>query len=360
MLRSARVGVRVCWVLLVCGTAAVVAAFAAACGSTDSEAGTLASSGGDASASGGTTAASGANGLGGDVAPGVGGTGGDPTPSGGTGGAGATDAVGEVRTLGEACSPAGALACAGNYQKLGLVCGASGTWESNITCPGTEVCDTRPGLTAGSCQEQEPNCLGHDPGYLFCLDNDVHECGPDNVDSPVLQECTGLCSDGACDDTVDACPTVPIAVNCSDTCGGPTDNCVTAECSTLWDFEVDADAYADNTFALRTPSAPGTDSCQCGGSGPGVAPEYSMLITVPFQTTPRLIVEVDPPWQLRVSWEAGAPPCSPAQGEQCVIFTASMASSILEVFTYDPAAPAKNVSVRPSDDPYATECPAAP
>ncbi len=334
-----------------------------ACGATEANTGVPANTGGAVASSGGTTASGGEGGVAGapDVTRGgsggaaVGSGGGAGAVAGGTaaggtgqGGTGGAVPVGEVGALGESCSPAGALSCAGNYQKLTLVCGASGAWDVNVTCPGTQICDTRPGVTAGSCQEQDPSCLGHDPGYRFCLENSVHECGPDNLDSPVVQECTGLCTDGVCDNTVDACPTVPIAVNCSDTCGGSSENCATAECSDLRarGVQLDAAEFADYAFVLRTASEPGVDACGCGVSGAGLAPEYSMVINVPSESGPRLVAEVSRPWQLRVEFAEGLPPCSPGEGAQCAEFGGGLGRFFLEVFTYEPNAPTRNVSIR--------------
>ncbi len=332
MLRSARVGTHVRWFRLVGGAVAVVAAFATACGSTDSEGGTLASTGGDASASGGATAAAGANGLGGDATL-------------GTGGSGATEPVGEVGTLGAACSLPGALSCAGNYQKLTLVCGALGTWETNATCPGTQICDTRPGVTAGSCQDQDANCLDRSPEDIVCVDRAVHACNADNIATVLVDACEGgTCIDGACVAT-DPCPTEDTWVNCATDCGGRSDpGCAAAwmPCpvppSTAW--------YSEAGGVLRTPEA--SAACSCSDT----ATRYVVML-VPYSVGWVRITVADP-WSVLAGPQPGAPdpsgivdPCSDLEEVRCLVYDAGTAQGNLEVYavTNDITALPRNVRV---------------
>lgn len=69
--------------------------------------------------------------------------------------------------LGAACKTAGALGCNGSGQKLQLLCDGA-HWVQNGVCPGSTVCDARPGPTVGSCQEPDPQCLAHGAGHSFC------------------------------------------------------------------------------------------------------------------------------------------------------------------------------------------------
>jgi len=87
-----------------------------------------------------------------------------------------------VGTLGSPCDKPGALACAGHAQKLQLLCDG-GVWKSNGVCPGAQICDTRPGPTAGSCQDPDPKCVGKKPGESFCDGAVRRTCGPDLLSS---------------------------------------------------------------------------------------------------------------------------------------------------------------------------------
>src|SRR3990167_10869545 len=69
--------------------------------------------------------------------------------------------------LGAACNHAGALGCSGSGQKLQLLCDGA-RWVQNGVCPGSTVCDARPGPTLGSCQEPDPQCLAHGAGFSYC------------------------------------------------------------------------------------------------------------------------------------------------------------------------------------------------
>jgi len=87
-----------------------------------------------------------------------------------------------VGTLGAPCDKPGALACAGHAQKLQLLCDG-GVWKSNGVCPGDQICDTRPGPTAGSCQPPDPACVGKKPNESFCEGAVRRTCGPDLISS---------------------------------------------------------------------------------------------------------------------------------------------------------------------------------
>jgi len=96
-----------------------------------------------------------------------------------SGDAGDPSAVG---TLGQACDKSGALACGGHAQKLQLICDG-GVWKSLGVCPGAQICDTRLGPTAGSCQDPDPACVGKKPGESFCEGAVRRTCGPDLITS---------------------------------------------------------------------------------------------------------------------------------------------------------------------------------
>jgi len=112
---------------------------------------------------------------------------------------------GAIGTLGAPCSPAGALACAGRAQKLQLLCDGS-KWVSNGVCPGQQICDTRVGTTAGSCQDPAPGCAGKTPGASFCDGATRKTCGPDLVtvvSNPCIDE--QHCRDGVGSECAKSC-----------------------------------------------------------------------------------------------------------------------------------------------------------
>src|SRR5258708_34104679 len=81
-------------------------------------------------------------------------------------------------TLGTACSTPGALACAGHAQKLQLLCDGT-KWNSNGVCSGQQICDTRPGPTAGSRQDPIGASVGQAAGASFCNAAVRQTCRPD-------------------------------------------------------------------------------------------------------------------------------------------------------------------------------------
>ncbi len=322
--------------------ATTLVACAIACGSTGTDGGTVANAGGNTATSGGATGASGANGLGGDATPTTGGTGGTADPTGGTGGSGATDPVGEVGTLGASCSPPGALACAGNYQKLTLVCSASGTWETNTTCPGTQICDTRPGVTGGSCQEQDPNCLDHSPGDPVCVDNAVHACNADNIGTTLVDACEGgSCTDGACAAT-DPCPTEDSWLNCATDCGGISDpECLSALVTCPQPYG--AMWYWDIGGVVRTPQA--SAACSCSGSDTRYVGMVLPLGLGPVRVT------VGEPWSIVLGpHDPSNPgelvsPCADFEEVHCAVYDMDEAGLDVYAVTDDPGALSRNLRI---------------
>lgn len=127
------------------------------------------------------------DGAGGKDSQGKDGAGGSP----GDGGDGSA-----IANLGDPCSKAGQLACAGHAQKLMLLCDGT-KWVSNGVCSGNQLCDTRPGTTAGSCQDPVPLCLGKQPGDGVCDGANRVVCGPDLLTSTtVVCASAALCQAG--------------------------------------------------------------------------------------------------------------------------------------------------------------------
>ncbi len=85
-------------------------------------------------------------------------------------------------TLGSPCTTAGELACQGVGGKLQLLCDGT-KWTSNGVCAGDDVCDPRPGPTAGSCQK--PACTA---GSVTCEGAALTTCGADLL-TKTKEEC---------------------------------------------------------------------------------------------------------------------------------------------------------------------------
>ena len=273
--------------------------------------------GGDV-AVGGTSATGGiANGTG-SVGTGSVGTG----SSAGTGGAGGTGAVpgtggnapvdGNVGTLGQPCSPIGALACAGNAQKLTVLCGGDGTWQPNLTCDVGEFCDSRDGVTVGTCLPVDPLCDGQTPRGQICDGERLIECGPDLIDSKVLEECNVEICGGMCPVP---CPEGEY-VNCDPDCG-EVDAVCRVGCRLQGEVAHTVDlSDVDKDTIVRLPAE--DELCEC-------YPSYSALgkVAVP----PGASVSVDTPWALIAT---DTMDCAPPL-EQCAAFPAGVEGDRLVV-----------------------------
>ncbi len=221
---------------------------------------------GATSADGGTstggvegTGATGAAG-GRDATGGQGATGGED----GTGGRDATGGEGGapddsnpgVQTLGDECDAPGTLACAGEGQKLQLLCDGD-SWVQNGTCAGAAVCDTSE-PNRGSCQEVPEGCMGMTAEDTYCDDYDVRKCGPDRLGQELVEECEGLCEEGQCT-FGNQCPdTIFDFYDCAGDCETWGEECSVSAGEECGYFEISADAKLP--LVVRTPSA--TDACQ--------------------------------------------------------------------------------------------------
>jgi hypothetical protein len=208
---------------------------------------------GDAMAGRGGQATGGA-GAGGSAGMSGGGAGSSPGGAGQSGGsAGQSGAAGNgtagmVGVLGTPCSPPGALACAGNHQKLTVLCGGDGEWEPNQTCGNDQYCDSTPGQNVGTCQPVAEGCEAG-PGIVSCSTDEkrIITCGPDAV-TKGEETCQGACHRGVCRDDREACPDwdqydygVPCAKDCGEPdspspvggCVSSDEGCITSLYSTL-------------------------------------------------------------------------------------------------------------------------------
>src|SRR5262249_30192820 len=106
--------------------------------------------------------------------------------------------------------------------------------------------------------------------------------------------------DGVSDAAVmdEPCPAGPIQVNCSTSCGGPTESCSHVTCGRL-DWLVLANGSLP--FVMRTPSVPGIDPACVARYAPSdlvYRMELAFNFNAPLQH--RLRVRVAPPWQVTV------------------------------------------------------------
>jgi hypothetical protein len=193
------------------------------------------------------------------------------TGSGTGGSAGSTaGAAGMTGTLGEPCSPRGALACAGNHQKLTVLCGGDDTWQPNQTCATDQFCDSTPGPNVGTCQPVAPGCEDGPGSEPWCADDDKNliSCGPDAV-TTTSRACPRACHNGECRDDVDDCPVwgdYEDARACAGDCGqaGSAANPCTPAPSGSGCLQTFVDVFPT---ILRTPWADetcGTDCTQLG------------------------------------------------------------------------------------------------
>jgi hypothetical protein len=134
----------------------------------------------------------------------------------GSGGGGTAGVSGEVGVLGASCDPPGRFACAGNHQKLTLVCNQFGVWQQNETCTAGEFCASAPGEDAGLCKTPADDCAERGPDAAFCDGKAVRRCDADGLASSVVEECPNECVDNACSDR---CLDHQL-MNCSDFCTG--------------------------------------------------------------------------------------------------------------------------------------------
>jgi hypothetical protein len=244
------------WVQLT-GRAAVLACLA--CGSSRSHVSPDASDGGASDdlnhmdeipgSQGAASGAGGGSAMGGTF----GGVGGGPqSASGGSQeaaageGSGGQSSVGRVGVVGTACDTPGKLACAGNHQKVSVICDGA-EWKPNETCKSGEFCDTSEGPDAGLCKPEVAACSNREPGALFCEDRTLHQCSADNVAIVTVETCDGPCEDGMCvplEPGADACPSGNDWANCAGDCDGLGSSCDGG----FW-------FSADRTIRLPSPSA---------------------------------------------------------------------------------------------------------
>ena len=260
---------------------------------------------------------------------------------GGTQGAGGSSVVAATGTLGQPCSTPGALACNGINQKLTLVCGASNTWQTNQTCNNaTQVCDPRPGSTAGTCQSPDPECLANSPGVLFCKNGVGYACDAWGMTS-VPQDSCFACLDTGCV-AATGCPSGSNVHSCASTCP-PFDSTVCASGSatsaSLY-AALTTDAGYVQSAIIHVPgySALGTS---CGTN------RRFWILDAPL-TTVDVRVRVPAGWFVVAMYPGDtivSSICLAAGTAQCLVANPAGGASRLVVYTDNPSANETNISV---------------
>jgi hypothetical protein len=251
-----------------------------------------AGTGGKSGAGGAAGASSGGGGRAqGGSAGQAGGSAGQGGGTAGQNGAAGTGTAGMVGVLGTQCSPPGALACAGNHQKLTVLCGGSGMWEANQTCGADLYCDSTPGPTVGLCTPVAEGCDAG-PGTVFCSDDEkqIVTCGPDAVTKSEVA-CDGACHRGVCRDDRDVCldwDDYEYGTACAKDCGEPVST------GNWCPFREEDGCYSSVIGVVpglvRTPWS--DDVCSCES----VEGRTMVLVLQPQSMYSR--VTVSPPWSI--------------------------------------------------------------
>jgi hypothetical protein len=222
-----------------------------------------------------------------------GGTAGQAGGTGGQSGSAGNGGAGMVGMLGTQCSPPGALACAGNYQKLTVLCGGDGTWQPNQTCGDDAFCDSMPGPSVGTCQPVAAGCEDG-PGTTFCDDADLPRlvrCTADAVRTSI-ESCNGMCRERVCR----AAPPCPVwsdygdHASCTTECPGAFDGCGASSQACPMDL---ASIYLMLGDAGIVRSMWAEDTCQvCNGTGNAI-----LDVDVNVSAGRAIRVTVPSPWK---------------------------------------------------------------
>lgn len=221
-------------------------------------------------------------------------------------------------------------------------CSGSTTEEKNgVSCgEGTE-------LVEGKCVAKQPGTTGGktevDGGEASRVDSGtappVADAGPDvSVDAAT--------SSG------DPCPPVAPFVNCSTTCGGVTSNCDAVNCGRspagrTYDFN-EPPNITPPPYSMRTPDKPGVDA-RCNQHCGPMKQKAAYAMNIHMYVPEKAFVRVGAPWRISLDGmcisDEGPPPLV---YDGCVF----LGSGTFSIFTEDPNAPARNVTIEPTDIPH--------
>jgi hypothetical protein len=167
---------------------------------------------------------------------------------------------GAVAAVGCPCTTPAALACAGNAQKVTLICDG-GAWALHATCAAGQNCDSAVGANQGTCAAIDSACAGATAGTLACgSTTQVVVCDVDLVSTTPQTTCSGqTCLAGACSGT---CTAGTVCASCSNgeqTTAGTCDDTGACQPGTV----APCGAYACGASACNTTCATRAD-CASG------------------------------------------------------------------------------------------------
>ncbi len=233
------------------------------------------------------------------------------------------------------------------YSVLGLVLalvGCGGDTVTNVAqCgPGTVPVDGVCVVADGGSSESGTDAGSEQDGSI------TPDASPDSVASDGEPDSDiGDAPPGDTASSGDPCPTVPIAVNCSTSCGGKTVNCapgVTCSTSPGTDPGFTITNEAQLPLVLRTPDKPGIDpNCPKDCADPP-GPAFTMRVRMAFSpSSPGVRVTVGAPWEIHRAFVT-RPYCPDIRypKPQC---HEPFPNTEFIVTTTDPDAPSRNILI---------------
>lgn len=249
------------------------------------------------------------------------------------------------------CEPQSTRECVGPAAcKGGQVCGADGKWGACDCGGGTGgsgsggTGGTGPGGggsggTGGSSASGGTSATGGTGASTSGGTGGATDAGDASADQDAADAFdTGV---GPNDDP---CPTDPINVNCSTSCGPKTSGCGACDyLPTTSNFVTDQNLA--NHYVMRTPSNPGLlgGNCAWGCKDAGATPAY-YLVAIYKGVQGAFKVTVGKPWKVHVTNDASGLCLTDKYVNGC--FKASIGTNLhFWVATDDPSAPARNIVI---------------
>jgi hypothetical protein len=172
------------------------------------------------------------------------------------------------------------------------------------------------------------------------------ECGPDNVTAEVVEVCEGVCENGLCDDTRDACP-VGEYYGCSDDCEGRNEYCTSDYCPFQGPTAI---RPREARPSLVTRIGPYADACSMF-CDPDL---HAFSFGITESEFPHVRVTVEPPWHITVPQQtlSQALFCGASSVQGCLIIEpeSPTATVYFAILSDDPAANARNVTIEGGED----------
>jgi hypothetical protein len=143
----------------------------------------------------------------------------------------------------------------------------------------------------------------------------------------------------------DPCPATPIAVDCSEQCGGMKGDCPYSTASSdKCRRYVQVPVFQSGAVVARTPSHPGSDpNCTCSS---GTAVVYALDILAQSESASNGHIAISPPWYFGSASDPYG--CEPFSGyvSSCMPLTGNAALDNEVIWTTDSNAPAININVQ--------------